>query len=49
MKKAADICLLHFGSSSKQYLDILLDLSRIYRRIDSGLAAKYFQDAKKLC
>lgn len=41
MKKAEELCLKHFGRSSKQYLDILLDLSRINRRVDQNSAIKY--------
>lgn len=49
VKQAEQLCLKHFGSNSKQYLDILLDLSRLYRNVDSNIAFNYFQEAKKIC
>lgn len=49
MKKAEELCLKHFGRSSKQYMDILLDLSRISRRVDQNSSLKYTLEAKKIC
>lgn len=37
------MCKKHFGYNSKQYLDILLDLSRLYQNIETNVALKYLQ------
>jgi hypothetical protein len=49
LKRAEQLCLRHFGRSSKHYLDILLDLSRLHRRSDATAALNYLTEAKKTC
>lgn len=49
LRKAEELCLKHFGRSSRQYLEILLDLSRLYRRVDPACALKYLSESKKVC
>lgn len=41
MKEADQLCNSLFGTGSKQYLDILLDTSRLYCRIDVNVAVLY--------
>ena len=43
VKKAEEICIKHFGDTSQQYLDILLDLSKLYANVDGKISLKYVQ------
>ena len=48
LRQAEQLCLRHFGRSSRQYLDVLLDLSRLYRRIDPSCAMKYLAECRRV-
>lgn len=41
MKEADQLCNSLFGNGSKQYLDILLDSSRLYSKIDINVSVIY--------
>jgi hypothetical protein len=49
LKQAENLCLRHFGKDSKQYLDVLLDLSRLHRRNDPTTAQNYLLRARQTC
>lgn len=49
LKKAEELCLRHFGRASKQYLEVLLDLSRLYRRVDASCALRYLGECRRVC
>lgn len=49
LKQAESLCLKHFGKDSKQYLDVLLDLSRLHRRSDPNTAQAYLIRARQTC
>jgi hypothetical protein len=49
LKQAEHLCLRHFGKDSKQYLDVLLDLSRLHRRTDPTTAQDYLIRARQTC
>lgn len=49
LSKAEQLCVKHFEKSSKHYLDVLLDLSRLHRRSDSSAALAYLTQAKTIC
>lgn len=49
MKQSQQLCMALFGGSSKQYLDILLDVSRLYSRFDLNTSVTYLEEAKKVC
>lgn len=49
MKQAQHLCLGFFSNSSKQYLDIVLDSSRLYSKYDLNVAVAYLEEAKKVC
>ena len=49
MKQAQQLCLGFFGNGSKQYLDIMLDSSRLYSKYDINVAMAYLDDTKKIC
>ncbi len=48
MKEAQQVCTSLFGSNSKQSLDIILDTSRLYSKLDVSMALTYLDQAKKM-